>query len=1196
MRIEEALVVLDSLMGREQLTHLQETVFCRAWDGQTYEQIANTAGYDSDYVKLVGSQLWQSLSDHVGQRVTKNNFRVVLRQQMGREDGSSEAFSPRKVDQKPPASLQDWGDLIDTSDFCGRSQELTDLEGWIGRDKCRLVMVSGMGGIGKTVLSIKLAERLQETFEYVIWRSLRDAPPIDSILSDLIQFLSNQQETELPDSVNGKLGRLMHYLRQHRCLVIFDNVESILGMGEQAGYYPIGYESYGELFRRVGETVHQSCLLMTSREKPREVAALEGSAVRSFKLTGLDESEARALLEPKFLSATTTTFEQLIDLYVGNPLALKIVAATIQELFDRDVAEFLRHGTAVFGDISNLLDRQFERLSDLEKQIMYWLAINRDGMSIADLAEDLVSIVSKRRLMDALASLARRPLIEKQGARFTLQPVVMEYVTETLIDRVYEEILTQDLHLFVSHALVKADVEDQVRASQTRMIMQPLLDRLTSSTQSRSELEKTLKQVLLTLQKQGICTIGYGAGNVINLLRQLNTELTGYDFSNLSVWQAHLQGATLRQVNFSHSDLSKSVFSDTLGNVWSVAFSPDGQVLAASDTASEIHLWRIYDRAGNLLRHRQKLLTCRGHHHWVCSIAFSPDGQTLVSGSTDKTVKLWAVETGHCLQTFEGHSDWLVSVAFSPLGSIVASSSVDRTIRLWDLQTGKCLRILEGHQHWVCSIAFSPDGQTLISGSDDRTLKLWNIATGTCLKTLRGHTSGVRGVAFSPDGQTVASGSQDHTVKLWNLATERCLRTLSGHINEIRCVSFSPDGQSVASSSFDRTLKLWDWQTGQCFKTLQGHTAPVRSVSFSPDGQMLASGSADQSVRLWHRHTGECFKTFQGYTNSVLSVAFSPNGQTIASTSADHTLKLWNRDGQCLKIMRGHSNWVWSVAFSPDGQTLATGSFDQTIRLWDRQTGECLKILRGHSNWVWSVAFSPDGQQLVSSGFDQTVRLWDIATGDCLRVLNTESRIWSMAFSPNGEQVAIGLEDSHIQLWNLRSNAPLTSLIGHTGRVCSVMFSHDQQTLLSSSDDYTVKRWRLRTGDCLQTLHDRDCVKSAIFSADEATIISGGLDHTLKFWNATTGVCEQTLLGHRDRIWSVACSRDGTTIASGSEDETLRLWDAKTGVCLGVFRNPRPYEGMNIANVTGLTDAQKATLKTLGAVDANGTTGETEEL
>ena len=1190
MTIEEALIVLDSLMGRDQLTHLQETVFCQAWDGQTYEQIAGTVGYDSDYVKLVGSQLWQTLSDHVGQRVTKHNFRVVLRQRAQKAWAEAEtrleisgAHPAEPLDRPSPTT--DWGELIDTSGFCGRSPELVELEQWIVADRCRLVTLLGMGGIGKTALSIKLTERLQASFEFVIWRSLRDAPPIDAILSDLIQSLSNQQETELPESVDGKLGRLLHYLRQHRCLLIFDNVESILGSGEQAGYYPIGYETYGDLFRRVGETVHQSCLVLTSREKPKEAAALEGPAVRSLKLAGLDEPEARQLLKPRSLAATAPILDQLITLYEGNPLALKIAATTIQDLFDHDVAEFLRQGTAVFGDISDLLKQQFDRLSDLEKQIMYWLAIDREGASLSDLAADLVPPVQKRHLMEALASLARRPLIEKHGASFTLQPVVMEYVAELLIDQVHQEIITQDLRLLMSHALMKADVEDQVRDRQIRMIVQPLLDRLTTHTHCKSEIQKKLKLVLLTLQKQVDCAAGYGAGNVINLLRQLNADLTGYDFSHLAVWQAHLSGANLRQVNFSHADLSKSVFSDTLGNVWSVAFSPDGRVLAASDTAGDIHLWQLCDRDGTLLRHRLKLLTCQGHQHWVCSIAFSPDGQTLVSGSVDKTVKLWDVTTGQCLRTFEGHSDWLVSVAFSPVDQLVASSSVDGTIRVWDIQTGICLRSLDEHQHWVCSIAFSPDGQTLMSGSDDRTLKLWNIHTGACLKTLIGHTSGVRGVAFSPDGQTGMSGSQDHTVKLWDLKTGDCLSTLTGHTNEIRCVSFSPDGQKLASSSFDRTVKLWDRQTGQCLKTLQGHTAPVRSVAFSPNGEMLASGSADQSVRLWHALTGECFKTFQGYTNFVLSVAFSPDSQTIASTSADHTLTLWERSGQCLNTLHGHSNWVWSVDFSPDGQTLASGSFDQTIRLWDRHTGQCLKILRGHSNWVWSVAFSPDGQQLVSAGFDQTIRLWNLLTGNCLRVLTTQSRIWSVAFSPDGKRIAIGLEDHSIQLWDLDTDQSLTSLKGHTGRVCSVTFSGDRQTLLSGSDDHTVKRWCLKTGECLQTLHDRDCVKSALFSADGTTIISGGLDHTLKFWNVATGACERILQGHRDRIWSVACSKDGTTIASGSEDETLRLWNAKTGACLDVLRNPRPYEGMNITQMTGSTEAQKATLKTLGAID-----------
>ncbi|KAM3094821.1 NB-ARC domain-containing protein [Phormidesmis sp. 146-35] len=1223
MTIEEALIVLDSLLGRQRLTHLQETVFCRAWEGQTYEQIATTEGYDADYVKLVGSQLWQLISELVGQRVTKNNFRVVLRQRIGTSEPKEltppSSFLP-SPSSRSDSTYQDWGEVIDLSNFCGRSHELEILEQWA--TSSRLIAILGMGGMGKTVLSVKLAQRLQNQFEYVIWRSLRDAPTVETILSDLIQVLSQQQETELPDSVDGKLGRLMHYLRQHRCLLILDNVESILGTGEQAGHYPIGYEFYGDLFKRIGETLHRSCVVITSREKPREVVALEGMAIRSLKVTGLNSLETIELLKTKRLSATESVFGQLIEMYAGNPLALKIAATTIQDLFDGDVSEFLKHGTAVFGDISDLLDQQFDRLSDLEKQIMYWLTIDREGASLSDLAEDLVPPVPRRYLMEALASLARRPLVEKQGAKFTQQPVVMEYVTDRLIEQIYRElwadsIKSSKLPLFHTHALMKATVEDHVRESQVRMIVKPLLDRFLAS-HHKPEVERQLKHFLNRLRNQLEGTSGYGAGNIINLLNQSHSDLSDWDFSDLTIWQAYLQGIQLHRVNFANSDLSRSVFSETLGNVWSVAFSPNGTLLAASDTAGEIHIWRVSDPQGNLLQNRQKLITCHGHQHWVCSIAFSPDGKTLVSGSGDKTVKLWDVATGHCWQTLEGHTDWVISVAFSPTRSLVASSSSDRTIRLWNIHTGDCVQILEGHEHWICGIAFSPTGD-LVSGSDDRTLKLWNIQTGECDRTLIGHQSVIRGVTVNANGSLIASGSEDQTIKLWDVKTGECLKTLVGHTSEVRSLAFHADGKTLVSSSFDRTLKLWDISTGKCLKTLQGHTEAVRSVAFSPNASLLASGSADQSIRLWNHQTGECLKTLQGYTNFVLSVAFSPDGGAIASTSANHTVKLWGvSSGDCLKTMYGHTNWVWSVAFSPDGQSLASGSFDQTIRLWSRQTGQCLKILRGHTNWVWSVAMSPDGILLASGSSDQTIRLWHTQTGDCLKVLATPSRIWTVTFSPDGQQLASGDEDHTIQLWDVHKGQCLKTLNGHQARICSVAFSADQHTLVSGSDDHTIRIWDVNTGKCLRVMHDRDCVKSAHFNTDETQIISSGFDHTVKFWNAQTGQCQQVLQGHEARIWSADYRRDRketsnkvdrkemsaeadrkeisaeadrsskmpeALIASGSEDETIRLWDATSGECVRVLRNLRPYEAMNICGVTGLTEAQKATLRTLGATE-----------
>ena len=291
--------------------------------------------------------------------------------------------------------------------------------------------------------------------------------------------------------------------------------------------------------------------------------------------------------------------------------------------------------------------------------------------------------------------------------------------------------------------------------------------------------------------------------------------------------------------------LYKTMRHSWLGDVYSVAISPNGKVLASSGSNKKIKLW---DRDTGLL-----IKVIEGHRKGVRSVAFSPDGEILASGSEDKTINLWEISTGKLLKTLKGHSDWVLSVAFSPNGEILASGSWDRTINLWEISTGKLLKTLEGYSHSVLSVAFSPDGEILASGSSDKTIKLWEIRTGRLLKTLEGHSDWIRSVVFSPDGEILASGSSDETIKLWEIRTGRLLKTLEGNSDWIRSVAFSPDGKILASGSSNKTINLWEISTGKFLKTLKGHSYWVNSIAFSPDGEILASGSWDKTIKLWKR-------------------------------------------------------------------------------------------------------------------------------------------------------------------------------------------------------------------------------------------------------------------------------------------------------------------------------------------------------
>jgi WD40 repeat protein len=1193
---QEALKIIDRLLEQHQrgsLNTLQAEIVSKVWNRDSYQEIGRELGYEPEYIKQVASHLWRLLSEIVGEKVSKGNLCAILQRY----------HTCLATTNCGEANLGSGGYANDVSRFYGRESDLQTLRNWILDSRCRVVGIFGWGGIGKTALSVKLTQQLESQFECVVWRSLRQAIDPQDLLNEILPILIGSEVQE------SSIGLLMQQLHQKRCLLVFDNVESILQAGNQNGCYLAGYEAYGEIFDRVSDESHQSCLVITSREKPNGVSLREGVnlPVRSLQLTGLDNTAAQHLLIDKGIAAPLIEQHNLINYVYGNPLALKIVATSIQNLFNGNVHAFLAQGTAVFGNLWELIDRQFDRLSVLQQQVMYWLAIDREGVTPARLQAEFLPPTTLPILLAALETLRDRSLIETTEWGLTQQPVIMEYVTERFIGQIEREIISGELELFRTHVLIEAQTKDYLRDAQIQLILQPLIDRLLTHFIHQSHLERHLVEILTTLRHQTDKIGGYAAGNLLNLFCHLKTDLQGFDFSHLAIRQAYLLNATLHDVDFTGSHISQTVFAETFGGVIGIAFSPDGERFATSDTKGDIQIWEA--------RTFTKLTNCQGHQHWAWAIAFSPDGQYLASASDDHRVKLWDVATGECLQTYTGHTFSVNAVTFSPDGQIIASSAQDSTILLWRTFPGNLspeIQTLVGHNGRVWSIAFSPDGRTLVSGGEDLTVRLWNVTTGECecLAEWSAHTAWVRFVAFSPDGKTIATASYDRSIKIWDVDTKECLHTLTGHQQPVSAIAFSPDGQQLVSSSFDKTIKLWDTNSGKCVKTLLGHRNRIWTVAFHPNGRQIASGGDDNHTKIWDLDRERCIKTIVGHTNAILSIKLSPDGSYLASGNEDTTIRIWSIDRQnIVQTLREHTNRVWSVNFSPDGRLLASGSADYTIKLWDWQVGNCLKTLRGHNSWVWRVVFSPDGRTLASTSYDQTVKIWDVDTGACLNTLQGHnSPVIYADFSPDGELLVSCEFAGTIKLWNSRlpfakrleekadqgSTGEYYRDIGeHSNSVWSVTFSSDSKWLVSASYDETIKLWSVETGECLQTFTGHQGpILSAKFSHSDRLIVSVGVDRSLKIWDVQTGKCLHSLTEHNGLIYTldVGCIQFPDMDApkfiafTGSLDETIKVWDLDAAKCLATWKSLRPYEGMQIDKIHGLTTAQTASLQALGAV------------
>lgn len=634
----------------------------------------------------------------------------------------------------------------------------------------------------------------------------------------------------------------------------------------------------------------------------------------------------------------------------------------------------------------------------------------------------------------------------------------------------------------------------------------------------------------------------------------------------------------------------------TPGAVTSIAFQPDGNLLAVGSSDSHVYLqnvdtpllWENITSAqpvnqlafvdshtlalgsndGQLRMQDvaiRKVLT--GHTGAVNSIAYAPDGKTLITGGTDKLVKLWNPETGEAIaRNFAGPTTTVTGLDVSADGVHVAAAS-GPTAFMWKLADGALVRKLEPGGN-VQRLKFSPDSTRLALGTSASQTTVYDVAAGHLLQRYLGHSGTIMSVNYGlevPDGlPLLVSGATDNKALV---QTPSCLGYAKVHEGPITAVAAAADGSKFYTVGEDKKVQSIATGSLQVIGTFAGSQAPQRAVVLSTDGKFLAAGGDDRTLRVWDTSslaaTGDAEKPAakpidplaqQQLPSTVSALAITSGGEQVIAAGADQIIRNFHLsksdDGTTLALMQteqGHTARVGGLALAADDHTLFSVSDDKTFKRWYNALADARQVLKGHEDQIFNLTYSPDGTLLAGASADKTVRLWNLVRRE-----------------PGADPAADKPDDKEEKKDEKAEVAPedrpaLVTCEGHTGQVFAVAFSPDSKQLASCGLDRTVRFWSL-DGKEVKSITEgiKDGLYCLSYSPDGKSLAAAGLGGVWHQW--TLGEEDKlafSAVGHSYPIYALVYNAAGTRVATLDYSGNLFVWNNTGG-------NPRHHQQLPV--------------------------------